>query len=118
LTPQPTSTHTNTPTITATYTFTPSPNIVISAPFPNPSSGSSITFNIQVPGESTVTLDVFTLAFRKIYSQTTQADGLVTFQWGLTDMTGVQVSNGLYYVRIHVTGLQSETKILKILILR
>ena len=118
LTPQPTSTHTNTQTFTPTYTLTPSPDIVISAPFPNPSNGSPITFNIQVPGQSAITLDVFTLAFRKIYSQTTQADGQVTLEWDLKDITGVQVSNGLYYVRIHVTGLQTETKILKILILR
>jgi hypothetical protein len=118
LTPQPTSTLTNTPTITATYTSTISSVVVIEPPFPNPSNGSPITFTVQVPGESTVTLDVFTLAFRKIYSQTIQADGLVTMQWDSKDITGIQVSNGLYYVRIHVAGLQSETKILKILILR
>jgi hypothetical protein len=91
---------------------------VVSAPFPNPSNGSPITFNVQVPSESTVTLDVFTLAFRKIYSQTIQGDGLVTFQWDLRDVAGIQISNGLYYVRIHVDGLQSTTKILKVLILR
>jgi hypothetical protein len=91
---------------------------VISAPFPNPSSGLPITFNVQVPGESTVTLDVFTLAFRKIYSQTVQADGPLTLQWDLRDVSGVPVANGVYYVRIHVTGNPSVTKILKVLILR
>jgi hypothetical protein len=118
LTPQPTSTWTSTPTITPTYTATLSSVVVVSAPFPNPSNGSPITFNVQVPSESTVTLDVFTLAFRKIYSQTIQGDGLVTFQWDLRDVAGIQISNGLYYVRIHVDGLQSTTKILKVLILR
>jgi hypothetical protein len=39
--------------------------IVISEPFPNPSSGSPITFHIHVPGQSTVTLDVFTLLSEK-----------------------------------------------------
>jgi hypothetical protein len=91
---------------------------VISPPFPNPSTGSPITFNVQVPGQSTVTLDVFTLAFRKIYSQTIQADGLLTLQWDLKDVSGAPVANGLYYVRIHVAGSQSATKILKVLILR
>jgi hypothetical protein len=91
---------------------------VISEPFPNPSSGSPITFNIQVPGESTVTLDVFTLAFRRVYAETTHAFGSVTLEWNLRDVSGTQVSNGLYYVRIQVTGSQSTTKILKVLILR
>jgi hypothetical protein len=118
LTPLPTSTHTNTPTITATDTPTISSVIVVSAPYPSPSNGSPITFNVQVPSPSTITLDVFTLAFRKIYSQTNHGDGLVTFQWDIKDATGIQVSNGLYYVRIHVEGLQSTTKILKVLILR
>jgi hypothetical protein len=91
---------------------------VISEPFPNPSSGSPITFNVQVPGESTVTLDVFTLGFRKVYSETTRAFGPVTLEWNLRDVSGTLVSNGLYYVRIQVTGSQSTTKILKVLILR
>jgi polygalacturonase len=117
-TPRTTSTQTDTPTITATYTPTLSPEIIISAPFPNPSSGTPITFNIQVPGESTVTLDVFTLAFRKIYSETTQTDGPLTLQWDLRDVSGVQVANGVYYVRVNITGNPSITKILKVLILR
>ena len=118
LTPPPTSIHTNTPTITPTYIATTSPDLMISAPFPNPSNGSTITFNIEVPGESTVTMDIFTLAFRKIISQTSQVSSLATFEWALRDVSGVQVANGLYYVRIHVAGVQSTTKILKVLILR
>ncbi len=117
-TPTNTFTPTGTPTITPTYTPTITSEIIISAPFPNPSNGTPITFNIQVPGESTVTLDVFTLAFRKIYSETTQADGPLTLQWDLRDVSGVQVANGVYFVRIHVSGSQSATKILKVLILR
>jgi hypothetical protein len=117
-TPQPTSTATNTPTITPTYTATISPVIVISEPFPNPSTGTPITFNIQAPTESEVTLDVFTLAFRKIYGQTTHIYGPQTLQWNLKDLSGVQVANGLYYVRIHVAGGQSATKVFKVLILR
>jgi flagellar hook assembly protein FlgD len=77
-----------------------------------------MTFNVQVPSQSTVTMDVFTLAFRKISSQTKEITGLQPFQWDLKDVSGVQVSNGLYYVRIHVEGAQSSTKILKVLIIR
>jgi hypothetical protein len=91
---------------------------VISEPFPNPSSGSPITFNVQVPGESTVILDVFTLGFRKVYSETTHAFGPVTLEWNLRDVSGALVSNGLYYVRIQVSGSQSTTKIPKVLVLR
>lgn len=116
--PTSTFTRTSTPTITPTYTPTITSDIVISAPYPNPSYGSPIIFNIQVPGESTVTMDVFTLAFRKISSQTTQAYGVETLQWELKDISGVQVANGLYYVRIQVTGTESTTRILKVLILR
>jgi hypothetical protein len=63
-------------------------------------------------------MDVFTLAFRKIASQTQEIYGDQTFQWNLKDVAGVQVADGLYYVRIHVSGTQSATKILKVLILR
>ena len=63
-------------------------------------------------------MDVFTLAFRKISSQTKQITGLYPFQWDLRDVSGVQAANGLYYVRIHVTGSESTTKIIKVLILR
>lgn len=104
--------------MTATYTPTLSSDIVISPPYPNPSTGSPISINVEVPGQSTVTLDVFTLAFRKIYSQTAQVYGYQTFQWALKDFSETQVANGLYYVRVHVTGNQSATKILKVLILR
>lgn len=117
-TPQPTSTKTNTPTITPTYTVTPLSNIVISQPYPNPSSGSSMTFNVQTPDQSTVTLEVFTLAFRKIESQTAQVDGFYNFQWDLKDMKKVQAADGLYYVRVHVAGAKSSIKIFKVLVLR
>lgn len=77
-----------------------------------------MTFNVQALGEATVTLDVFTPAFRKIYSETALIDGSANIEWNLKDAAGVQVANGVYYVRIHVVGSQSATKILKVLILR
>ena len=118
LTPSATATQTHTPTITPTFTATIASVVVISAPYPNPSRGLPMSFNVSVPGESTVTMDVFTLAFRKIISQTTHIYGDQTFQWDLKDVSGVQVADGLYYVRIHVSGPQSATKILKVMILR
>jgi hypothetical protein len=91
---------------------------IISEPYPNPSNGSPITFPISVPSQSVVTMDVFTLSFRKIASQTASIVGFQTFQWNLLDVSGTQVSNGLYYVRIHIVGAQSITKIMKVLVLR
>jgi hypothetical protein len=117
-TPTVTLIPTNTVTATATYTATVSSVPIISQPYPNPSNGSPVTFQISVPSQSTVTMDVFTLSFRKIASQTTLVNGAQTFQWNLLDVSGTQVSNGLYYVRVHITGLQSLTKIMKILVLR
>jgi hypothetical protein len=92
--------------------------VVISAPYPNPSNGSPITFTVSAPEVSTVTMDVFTLAFRKITGETIQAHGPTTFQWNLKDISGVPVANGVYYVRIQVKGAQSAVKILKVLLLR
>jgi hypothetical protein len=118
LTPSATATITRTTTITPTDTATIAPVVVISAPYPNPSRGLPVSFNVSVPGESTVTIDVFTLAFRKITSQTREIYGDQTFQWDLKDISGAQAANGLYYVRIHVKGPHSTTQVLKVLILR
>jgi hypothetical protein len=92
--------------------------VEISAPYPNPSRGSPISFKVSVPGVSTVTMDVFTVTFRKITSQTWQIDGDQTLQWDLKDLSETLAANGLYYIRVRVTGVQSSTKILKVLVLR
>jgi len=113
-----TSTKTSTPTITPTYTATISPSVVISQPFPNPSSGLPITFNIQTPDQATVMLEVFTLAFRRIYDETIPVYGSQNLYWDLKDRTGTQVADGLYYVRVHVGSTPASTKIFKVLILR
>jgi hypothetical protein len=113
-----TLTRTYTPTATVTSTATVPSAPVILAPYPNPSTGSPIFFPVEVPSLCTVTMDVFTLSFRKIISQTAQVNGVQTLQWNLMDVSGTLVGNGLYYVRIHIAGNQSTTKIMKVLILR
>jgi hypothetical protein len=77
-----------------------------------------MTFTVSVPVETSVTMDVFTLAFRKIADQTKEIYGSQTFQWDLKDASGTPAANGLYYVRIHAAGNPSETKIFKVLVLR
>jgi len=117
-TPTSTFTATSTSTITPTYTATVSSVIVISQPYPNPSNGFPVTFNVNVPSQSTVTADVFTTAFRKIRSLDYRVYGFQSFQWDLKDAKGAPAANGLYYVRIQVLGAKPASKIEKILILR
>jgi hypothetical protein len=113
-----TFTPTSTPTFTPTYTPTISSVVLIHPAFPNPSTGSPISFNVETPRSSTVTVDIFSLAFRKIRSFTGKVYGFQNFQWDLKDVSGNSAANGLYYVRIQVTGAQTTSKILKVLILK
>jgi hypothetical protein len=117
-TPKPTSTQTDTPTATATYTATVPAQPIVSAPYPNPSNGAPIAVSIQVPAPATVTMDVFTLSFRKVASETVSVESAKTLLWDTKDILGIPVANGLYYVRIHIAGIQSTTTIVKVLVLR
>jgi hypothetical protein len=113
-----TATSTSSATITPTDTATEVPAPVIGAPYPNPSNGLPINFSVHVPEPSEVTMDVFTVAFRKINSQITEGNGAMILQWDLKDISGTSVADGLYYVRIRVKGGQNTFKILKVLVLR
>jgi O-glycosyl hydrolase len=115
VTPSPTQTSSPTVTATATVTELPKP---VTASYPDPSNGSPINFPVQVQGPSEVTLSVFTLAFREIYNEKVPITGEQTLQWDLKDREGNTVANGLYYVRIQITGPQNSTTILKVLVLR
>jgi hypothetical protein len=81
--------------------------------------------DVTTPGSATIQMDVFTTSFRKIAEHTFGAGagngvfGTVTaVQWNLRDRLGLAVADGLYYVRIHVTGSQETVKIFKVLVLR
>jgi hypothetical protein len=124
VTPTSTFTTTETATLTLTPTMTQSPTPtaplvpIVNPPYPNPSSGNPVTIVISAPGSSTVTADIFSLAFRKIKTNSTYVSGPTFLTWDLTDRDGVLVANGLYYLRIQVTGPQPSTKIFKILVNR
>jgi hypothetical protein len=123
MTGSPTNTHTFTPipikTNTQTVTASPTPlEARFLPPYPNPSRGTPILFEIQSPNQCVVTMDVFTLSFRKILSQTIQVDGSQTIQWDLNDSAGKPAANGIYYVRLQATGTQANTKVIKVMILR
>jgi hypothetical protein len=42
----------------------------------------------------------------------------MTWMWDLKDKKGTQVSNGLYYVKLEITGAQNLNKTLKLLVIR
>jgi cellulose 1,4-beta-cellobiosidase len=125
----PTPTTTTTPTSTATPgSPTPTPtatatvvstNLGIGLPYPNPVRGPGIVnVDIQGPSGTTVTWDVFTMAYRKIACGTQAVSGKATLSWDRLDGWGRQAANGLYYLRVKVTGGgNSITKILKVIIL-
>ena len=104
-------TNTATPIITA---------VTITAPYPNPVNGTTpLSVNVQAPTGSTFEWSVFTLAFRKILDKTE----IIPFNdsvmsWDLKDASGTAVANGLYYIRVQVTGPVKSSKILKVLIAR
>jgi hypothetical protein len=125
-----TPTITNTPTLTSTptNTVTPTPtslnNVVFSAPFPNPATTGPLQIYVTTAGGASIDMEVFTTAFRKISEHTTPVGSsgpggiLTAVQWDLRDKMGVPVSDGLYYVRVRVTGRLDAVKIFKILVLR
>jgi hypothetical protein len=109
---------TSTPIFSWTGTPTPEEGVVIGPVYPDPSDGRPVFWAITVPGPSRVTWDVFTTAFRKITEDAVQVSKTATLHWDLEDRMGNPVASGLYYVRIQVQGLQSETRVLKVLVIR
>jgi hypothetical protein len=125
----PTITYTPTLTFTPTSTSTASPtaiNIVIyTPPYPNPVTTGPVEIDVTTPGAATIQMDVFTTAFRKISEHTFLAGGgsgplgtVTAVQWDIRDKIGMNVADGLYYVRIQVSGRQDSVKIFKVLVLR
>jgi hypothetical protein len=93
-------------------------------PYPNPVSNGPLRIDITTPGSASIEMDVFTTAFRKIVEHTTSANGgggngvVTSVEWDLRDRTGAMIANGLYYVRLHVSGVEESTKIFKVLVIR
>ncbi len=122
----PTATLTPTPTNTPALTFTPTGTSTLGSssfgfcpPYPNPSDGSSpVSFCVDVPEGSLVDLGIYTTAFRKIYGRHPTLSGQNFLNWNLRDDWGTPAANGVYYLKIQVTGIQPVTKIFKILVIR
>ena len=137
-TPSRTPTTTFTPSVTFTFTLSytvssaptittsPTPTstlavtgVTIGLPYPNPDFGPGpVTIQVQAPPGSSLDWSVFTLSFRKLLDTSQPLSGNGAIVWNLVDGTGKPVSNGLYYLRVKVTGPVNTTQILKVLVLR
>jgi len=69
--------------------------------FPNPCSGPTASVILPLSGSANITVQVFTLAFRKVLSQNYPqvAPGTV-LSFPLKDSWGNNLADGLYYVAI------------------
>ena len=102
-----------------THTPTPVPVTTVSPPYPNPPINGPVNVDVWLAGDSNVSMDVFTTAFRKVVGFSNQyAEGKWTLTWDLKDKFGNAVSNGLYYLRIQVTGPQPVKRIFKVLVVQ
>jgi hypothetical protein len=77
-----------------------------------------LAFDYSVSNPSTLKWAVFTTAFRKVFEDSLPVNSAGTVVWNLNDKGGTPVANGLYYLRAEISGSGSETKILKVLIIR
>jgi hypothetical protein len=124
-TPTRTPTLTTTPTVTLTPTIslTPTPTVTgvaIGLPYPNPVQGPGpVSIHLDAPTGSTVEWSVVTTAFRKVLDVSHPVEGHnAVLVWNLEDAWEKPVANGVYYLRIQITGPIRTSKILKILVIR
>jgi len=73
-------------------------------------------FNLVVPCPASVTWEVFSVSYRKIYSETVEVNGARIVAWNLKDLKGKNVANGAYHVRFMVEG--DATAYYKVIVLR
>jgi hypothetical protein len=84
--------------------------------FPNPSTGGTVQLNPGLTSASTVNIEIFTVAFRKVavLNDPNVQPGTV-LPVPLVDKTGTPLASGLYYLVVQTN--QGRT-IVKLLILR
>lgn len=111
-----TSTVTGTSTALPTETKTPTPSFKTVVVYPNPATGGMVELNPNLTTESDVSIEMFTIAFRKVVSlnkSNIQPGESVPIP--LVDKTGTPLASGLYYVVVQTNQGRS---VLKQLILR
>lgn len=113
-----TATPTATSTATVTATFTPIVKTVICPPSPNPAE-EVLSFCASVPPQTTVIrCEIYTLAFRKVGEKSFPPPFTGTMNLDLVDAYGQRLANGLYYLRVTVTGPSPATETFKVLVIR
>ncbi len=122
LTATPLGTPTDTPGPANTSTATAIPvvtSVMVGNPYPNPSGNGPVLIPLWFPADSMIEWSVFTTAYRKILDHPQSVSGTNTIlSWNLKDSWASPVANGLYYLRVQVTGPVQSSKILKILVIR
>lgn len=115
LTPTSTVMATSSATSTATLSVTPTPQATVIV-YPNPATGPGpVTLQISLGAPaSKVTIEVFTLAFRKVneINLSNIPAGTLDVTLPLTDRGGIPLANGLYYVVIQTPQGRFITKLL------
>lgn len=112
-----TSTPTPTRTTIATSTSTETPLVMVSTPviYPNPATGSGpVSIRLpNYPGTATVTVKVFTTAFRMVNTFTLPSqEGGTDIALPLTNRSGAPLANGLYYVVVTTPDGRAIEKLL------
>jgi len=81
--------------------------------YPNPSTGGTVELNPDLTTESDVSVEIFTIAFRKVNSlnySNVQPGASVPIP--LVDKTGTPLASGLYYVVVQTNQGRSIVKLL------
>ena len=78
--------------------------------YPNPTV-SALTIEVPAePGEQ-VSLAVYDLTGRRVYSDATEATGPTTLRWSLTDSRGGRTAAGVYVVRVSAGDRRFSTRV-------
>jgi|GEM_PF-6106584 len=83
----------------------------VSAAYPNPFNPAT-TINYQLPKKSMVTIQIYDLLGRKIWSEQVahQPRGTFQYRWNGRNRVNKQVSSGVYFIKINAQPIGRESK--------
>jgi hypothetical protein len=86
----------------------------VSNAYPNPVSYSQgvVMVKLLTACSTSAKMEVYTLAYRSVYSQSFMVNGPKTVGWGLTDNGGSHVATGLYHLRFTANGSYVEDNVI------
>ena len=87
----------------------------VSQAYPNPAL-VAVRFNLMGACPLAVTWEVYSTAYRRMYSETVLLNGVRTVVWDLKDFKGSRVANGAYHVRF--TAKELGTQVRSVMVLR